>query len=233
MNGLKIIRRSTGVLIGMEGGDDKLKKILQVVKPHLGELEQFESKWNHRTKCKEKTHLRDWWYESRANGFMSIHRAFENVLRHIPNVDSYVSEMQPVLGDGIECGMQDWFEYRDGQEDFVKFLASHPSHTRVLPANMGDGKTVSALASLTKIGRKAIIVIPASLKSEWLDSIEKFMVIDPSKYGFIDGSTGWSFLYDEVREGRTVPWDISVCTINSLLRMTLVLWTSLMPLDGV
>jgi superfamily II DNA or RNA helicase len=220
MNGLRVLKRATGLIIGKDTNNIEtvVDSIRTWIKPVLSELQQFNSKWNPRTKTKEQIHVADWWFESKPNGVVCVHRAFESKLLNIAGFKEATKVMEPVMGEVIDVKMQDFFSYREGQDVFVNHLAKHqsPIYTRILPATMGAGKTVSALAAICKIGRKALIIIPPSLTSEWMDSIAKFTTAPKDTYAYVSGGDAIGELYNIVRDGGQVPYDITVMSINSL-----------------
>jgi superfamily II DNA or RNA helicase len=77
-------------------------------------------------------------------------------------------------------------EAKRNQVEAVRALSA--AEGGILAAATGKGKTIMALASLAKVGHRALIIVPTDfLLGQWVEAIQQFTDLTPEKIGIVRG----------------------------------------------
>lgn len=135
---------------------------------------------------------------------------------HFKTYDVEYSMGIPNYGDEVEFGMMDWYEPREGQQDWIDFLTKpHPNPHLALGASMGGGKSVTFLASISKLKRRACMIIPPFLSDRWLLEALKFTTLTKKEIVYISGGPMLKSYMTTIEMGRN-PFKLVLISINTL-----------------
>jgi len=216
MNPITIYKRSTGIILNYGENKPVLSKLSKLAI----ELKQLESRYDKRLR-RLVTKVKTKWYrhEPELNrilfpGFMEFKLRrlldLENVeYKWIEDNDRHVIKHK--------WNMVDTFEFRQGQEKFVEFLTQWDSYTRILPATMGSGKTVCAIASLAVLESASLVVASASVINEFLETIEWATDLRKDQYIYIGGGHNLRAYMEEIIAGPN-PYAITLISIETFQR---------------
>lgn len=172
-----------------------------------GRLIEFKPKKDWRTGAITHEVASRFYWCSKDRRELRYHEAFKEwvlaALKTTPFWSEFtIVELPPQTGVSVEIPLVDWFSYRDGQEKFADFLLNHPHHTRILPAFTGAGKTATELSVISRLGVRAYIFVAPKLVKQWIEAINKFLVIDSDDICYIAGADAIIDAAQLAREGR-------------------------------
>lgn len=214
MEPIKIIKRTTGIIIDCRYNEDALRYF----RPLAKELTQITTRWDRRENRMVKELKNRWYRYEKETGRLLFPAFMELELRSSlehQNVKYHWDEQSPSDSIATSMEMASTFKYRPGQETFVDFLVNWDSYTRVLPATMGAGKTVSSLAAIARMQETALCIIPASLVDEWVDTIKWATTLTDDEYIFISGGESLK-AYMRLIMDEPNPIAVTLISINTL-----------------
>ena len=94
----------------------------------------------------------------------------------------------PVQGADVSFSMMDWVDYKnDNQKGAVEFLTNESNGAlRGLALRTGEGKSVSYVWALQKIGKRSLITMTSRLE-QWVDAITKYATVTEDDIYLIQG----------------------------------------------
>lgn len=92
-----------------------------------------------------------------------------------------------IPGTDVQYEVGDTYTDRDHQTEMIKFLSSG-DHMRTLEMQTGKGKTYCAIKAIANICKRTLIVVPASLQEQWINSLYAILNIRPNTIYKASGS---------------------------------------------
>lgn len=113
-------------------------------------------------------------------------------LYHYQNLDNIAEKVidKRVIGNDVKFNFIStfWPGQKELIDDFFKYYC-HGRTGFIIEAKTGSGKTVCTIATLSRIGKRVLIIVPRSnLVNQWVDSLLKHSDLSKKDIGTINGS---------------------------------------------
>lgn len=179
------------------------------VKSSLQEVIDAQVEYQSFTNYKGETIVQEagkYFWNNPAETEFRFHHSFKdqilrNLLSTFPEDLVDIIDVPVVEGVDVDIGITPNFTYKsDDQERYVKFLATHDSVTRVLPAYTGSGKTVSSIVAAAMIGKRVVKFIKPRYKDTWFEDL-KWLVPGGIESGDVEWISGAKDLVNLIKRG--------------------------------
>jgi superfamily II DNA or RNA helicase len=120
-------------------------------------------------------------------------------------------------GDEITLKQGSKFSDRDYQVPMIDFLSNHTNLLRGLEMQTGKGKTYCSIRALSKIGKRALIIVPANLIDQWYRAINEILILPNDSVAIIKGSKSISEIEDRLVKENKKP-TLIIASISTLIR---------------